>query len=121
MFFFTIRRIVASAVVLLVSSFLVFALCAVSFDPLAKYHARNPPPPPSFFANEAHILGVDKPFFVRYFDWLGGVLKGDFGNDINHQPVTDQLWPRLLVTGRLIIAAIIIAVILAVVGGGIGA
>jgi peptide/nickel transport system permease protein len=121
MFLFTIRRVVASALVLLVSSFLVFALCAASFDPLAKYHARNPPPSPSFFANEAHILGVDKPFFQRYFSWLGGVLHGDFGNDINHQPVTDQLWPRLLVTGRLIIAAIVIAVILAIVVGVIGA
>ena len=121
MFFFTIRRILASAVVLLVSSFLVFSLCTVSFDPLAKYHARNPPPPQAFFDAEAHTLGLDKPFFVRYFDWLGGVLHGDFGNDINHQPVTDQLWPRLLVTGRLIIAAIIIAVILAIIVGVIGA
>jgi peptide/nickel transport system permease protein len=121
MFFFTIRRIIASAVVLLVSSFLVFTLCAVSFDPLAKYHARNPPPPPSFFTNEAHVLGLDKPFLVRYFSWLGGVLHGDFGQDINHQPVTDQMWPRLLVTGRLIIAAIVIAVILAVIVGVVGA
>jgi len=93
----------------------------VSFDPLAKYHSRNPPPPPSFFAAEAHTLGLDKPFFQRYLSWLGGVLHGDFGNDINHQPVTDQLWPRLLVTGRLIIAAIVIAVILAIIVGVIGA
>ena len=121
MFFFTIRRIIASALVLLVSSFLVFALCAASFDPLAKYYSKQPTPGPAFFANERHALGLDKPFFLRYFDWLGGVLHGDFGNDINHQPVSDQLWPRLLVTGRLIIAAIIIAVILAIIVGVIGA
>ena len=34
MFFFTIRRLLASVLVLLVSSFLVFALCASSFYPL---------------------------------------------------------------------------------------
>jgi peptide/nickel transport system permease protein len=121
MLFFTIRRVIASAVVLLVSSFLVFALCAGSFDPLSKYYAKNPPPPPSFYANERHVLGLDKPFLSRYFSWLGGVLHGDFGEDINHSPVSEQLWPRLAVTGRLIIAAIVIAVILAIIVGVLGA
>jgi peptide/nickel transport system permease protein len=67
------------------------------------------------------VLGLDKPFFVRYFSWLGGAVTGNFGKDINGQPVTDQLWPRLLVTGRLILAAVIIAVILAVIVGVLGA
>jgi peptide/nickel transport system permease protein len=44
MFFFTIRRIIGSVFVLLASSFLVFALCAASFDPLQKYRQRQPPP-----------------------------------------------------------------------------
>ena len=121
MFFFTIRRILASALVLLVSSFLVFSLCAASFNPLAKYYSRNPLPPPSFFANMRHELGLDKPFFVRYFSWLGGAVTGNFGSDINGQPVSDQLWPRLLVTGRLILAAVVIAVILAIIVGVLGA
>src|ERR1700710_2271660 len=121
MLFFTIRRIFASALVLLVSSFLVFTLCAKSFDPLAKYYAKQPTPGPAFFAHERAALGLDKPFFIRYFSWLGGVLHGDFGEDINHSPVSEQLWPRLAGTGRLILAAIVIAVILAVIVGGLGA
>jgi peptide/nickel transport system permease protein len=121
MLFFTIRRIIASVLVLLVSSFLVFSLCSGSFDPLAKYYAKQPTPSPAFFAHERAVLGLDKPFFARYLSWLGGVLHGDFGEDINHSPVSDQLWPRLAVTGRLIIAAIVIAVILAVIVGVIGA
>ena len=44
MFFFTIRRIIGSVFVLLASSFLVFALCSASFDPLQKYRQRQPPP-----------------------------------------------------------------------------
>jgi peptide/nickel transport system permease protein len=68
-----------------------------------------------------HELGLDQNFFVRYFKWLGGAVTGNFGKDINGQPVTDQLWPRLMVTGRLIIAAVIIAVILAVIVGVLGA
>ena len=121
MFFFTIRRILSSAVVLLVSSFLVFSLCSLSFDPLAKYYTRNPPPSPAFFANERKILGLDQNFFVRYWHWLTGAVQGNFGKDINGQPVSDQLFPRLMVTGRLILAAVIIAIILAIIVGVLGA
>jgi peptide/nickel transport system permease protein len=121
MLFFTIRRVISAVVVLLVSSFLVFALCAASFDPLAKFYARNPPPPPSFFAHEREILGLNDNFFVRYWHWISGALTGDFGNDINGQPVKSELFPRLLVTGRLVLAAVIVAVILAIIVGVIGA
>jgi peptide/nickel transport system permease protein len=112
---------VSSVVVLLVSSFLVFALCAGSFNPLAKYYTKNPLPPPSFFAHERQILGLNDGFFPRYWHWITGVVSGNFGNDINGQPVSDQLWPRLLVTGRLVVAAVILAVILAVIVGIVGA
>jgi peptide/nickel transport system permease protein len=121
MFFFTIRRILASVLVLLASSFLVFALCAASFDPLAKYYTQNPRPPQAFFDNLREQLGLNDNFFVRYWHWLSGVVTGDFGKTINGTPVTDQLFPRLLVTGRMIIAAIILAVILAIEVGVIGA
>ena len=121
MFFFTIRRLLSSAVVLVVSSFLVFLLCSLSFDPLSKYYTRNPPPPPSFFANLRHKLGLDEPFVLRYWHWLTGAIHGDFGNTINGTPVASQLFPRLLVTGRMIVGAIIIAIILAIVVGVIGA
>src|SRR5690242_1479832 len=117
MFFFTIRRLLASVLVLLVSSFLVFWLCALSFDPLAKYYARNPPPPPTFFTHKAHQLGIDKPFFSQYWTWLTGAVHGDFGKTINGTPVSSELFSRLFVTGRMIIGAIILAVILAIIFG----
>jgi peptide/nickel transport system permease protein len=121
MFFFTIRRVLASVLVLLVSSFLVFALCAASFDPLSKYYNLNPRPPEEFFDNLREDLGLNDNFFVRYWNWLTGVLHGDFGNTVNGTPVADQLGGRLLVTSRMILAAVVIAVILAIIVGVIGA
>ena len=121
MFFFTIRRILASVLVLLASSFLVFALCAASFDPLSRYYTLQPLPPPSFFDNLREELGLNDNFVVRYFRWLGNALTGDFGETINGTPVTEQLFPRLMVTGRMIVAAIVIAIVLAIVVGVIGA
>ncbi len=121
MFFFTIRRVLASVLVLLVSSFLVFALCAASFDPLARYYAQNPRPPESFFNNLREQLGLNDNFFVRYWNWLSGAVTGDFGQTVNGTPVAEQLGGRIMVTGRMILAAVVIAVLLAIVVGVIGA
>jgi peptide/nickel transport system permease protein len=121
MFFFTIRRVLSSVLVLLASSFLVFALCAASFDPLAKYYSQQPMPPQSFFDNMRAQLGLNDNFLVRYGRWLGHALSGDFGKTINGTPVSDQLFPRLMVTGRMIVAAVVIATVLAVIAGVIGA
>ncbi|MGY1604972.1 ABC transporter permease [Geodermatophilus sp. SYSU D00815] len=121
MLFFTIRRIIGAVFVLLASSFLVFALCAASFDPLSRYYTLQPRPPESFFNNLREELGLNDNFFVRYWNWLTGVVQGDFGQTVNSTPVVNELPGRLLVTGRMILIAIILAVILAIVVGVIGA
>ena len=84
---FTIRRLIGSVFVLLASSFLVFSLCAASFDPLARYYTLQPRPPEAFFDNLREELGLNDNFFIRYWNWLTGVVTGDFGETINGTPV----------------------------------
>jgi len=119
--FFTIRRVLGSVMVLIASSFLVFLMTAFSFDPLAQYRQRNPPPPPEFFEALRERLGLNDPLLVRYFSWLKGAVSGDFGVNVNSVPVADQLFGRLAVTGRLVIAAMLLAVLLAIVVGVVSA
>jgi peptide/nickel transport system permease protein len=118
---FTIRRLIGSVFVLLASSFLVFSLCAASFDPLARYYTLQPRPPEAFFDNLREELGLNDNFFIRYWNWLTGVVTGDFGETINGTPVADQLFDRLAVTGRMVVLAMLLAVVLAIVVGVIGA
>jgi len=41
-------------------------------------------------------LGLDRPLFARYFEWLGGIFQGDFGTSwSNKNSVGEQLWKRL--------------------------
>lgn len=117
MFFFTIRRILSSILVLLASSLLVFSLAVASFDPIAAFRTRQPPPPPEFFANLRDQYGLDDPFFVRYWSWLSGVVTGDFGESNFGTAVGPELMQRLSVTARMVVAAMILAILLAIVVG----
>ena len=67
-------------------------------------------------------LGLNEPFIVRYFLWLGGVLQGDFGYSLaSGVPIKDIVLDRLPATLELSITALIISSILGVLFGSISA
>lgn len=46
--------------------------------------------------------GYNRPFVVRYVEWVGNAVRGDFGNSIRFKaPVSELLWDRLANTGIL--------------------
>lgn len=46
--------------------------------------------------------GYNRPLLLRYGEWLGDVVRGDFGTSTRFRaPVNDVLWPRLALTGKL--------------------
>ena len=56
-----------------------------------------------------HILGLDRPWYVRYFNWISNiVLHGNFGQSFGlHLPVTEVLGQRVGLTIMLAVATII--------------
>lgn len=117
MLLYTVRRVLASILVLLASSALVFMLVASTVDPLAQFRTRQPVPPPEFFAAKRAELGLDQPVLSRYWEWLTGVVQGDFGKNIAGNDVGPTLFTRLGVTSRMVLAAMVLSVLLAVVIG----
>lgn len=119
---FSLRRIVASVPILLVSSFIVFVLASVSGNPLSQLQTRNPVPPPEVIALEAHRLRLDLPLPERYWLWLTGLFRGDFGPSVEStRDIGAELVARFGVTVRLIAVAMLVAVVLAVVVGVVSA
>jgi peptide/nickel transport system permease protein len=60
-------------------------------------------------------LGLDRPAYVRYFDWAGGVLQGDLGQSMtNKRDILKTLAPRFSNTLFLAGFAALVAVPLAV-------
>lgn len=63
-------------------------------------------------------LGLDLPPHVRYLDWLGGIVQGDFGKSLaNKREISELIGTRLGNTLFLAMVAAIIAVPLAVTLG----
>ncbi len=73
------------------------------------------------FATDADIeaareaMGLNKPLYIQYLDWLWGVLHGDFGNSLlTGSPIVDKVVQRFPATMELAILSMIVAIIIAV-------
>ena len=63
-------------------------------------------------------LGLDVPAYLRYLEWIGGVLQGSFGDSLaNKRPVADLIGARLFNTMFLALTAATIAVPIALALG----
>lgn len=59
-------------------------------------------------------LGLDKPLIVQYFNWITGVLRGDFGRSFRtDQEVLPEILRRFAVSAELAIIACLVAWIIA--------
>ena len=44
-------------------------------------------------------FGLDKPVYIQYLKWIGGVVRGDMGMSMEWRiPVNDLIWDRVLLT-----------------------
>jgi ABC-type dipeptide/oligopeptide/nickel transport system permease component len=67
-------------------------------------------------------LGLDRPIYVQYVDWIGSVAHGDFGDSlISDRPILNDLARRLPRTIELIIASMILAILVGIPLGVIAA
>ncbi|GAA1033023.1 MULTISPECIES: ABC transporter permease [Amycolatopsis] len=119
---FALRRLFVSVPILIVSTFVVFVMVSLSANPLTPLIARNPPPPPRTIELERIRLHLDQPILERYWHWITGVLHGDFGPSVQStMNIGSEVFGRFGVTLRLIVLAMVVALILAVLIGVISA
>lgn len=63
-------------------------------------------------------LGLDRPVFVQYGDWLSGVPKGDLGRSFQTKlPVTTELERRFPITLELLVLAVMFSLVLGIPPG----
>jgi peptide/nickel transport system permease protein len=60
-------------------------------------------------------LGLNRPIYVQYFEWLGQVVRGNLGESLwTRRPVVEELAVRLPVTLELGLYAVVFALIIAI-------
>jgi ABC-type dipeptide/oligopeptide/nickel transport system permease component len=65
-----------------------------------------------------HRLGLDKPLHVQYIEYLGGLLKGDFGKSMqDYSPIGQQISSAFPATLELAIFSILITITIGILLG----
>src|SRR5690606_37459397 len=77
---------------------------------------------PEVIAAERVRLGLDKPMWRQFYDWMTGILVGDFGTSMwTGRPVIDEIGSRLQLSLQVAIMATILAVVIAIPLGTVAA
>ena len=67
-------------------------------------------------------FGLDKPIPVQYAKWIAGLAQGDLGfSYVSEKPALDEILPRIPITARLAVLALVFSVLLGVPLGVISA
>ncbi|MEU7025818.1 ABC transporter permease [Streptomyces sp. NPDC046275] len=118
------RRALAALPVLLCVTLAVFAVAAASpFDPVKAYAGGA-----GLTASQENLdqlranLGADRPWYTRWWDWLGHALRGDLGDSaVMRQPVAEVIAERIGWSVLLAATAFLLAVTLGTLLGVLAA
>ncbi len=121
---YVIRRVLISIPIVILATFLCFALVTAMGDPLGDWKTARPRLPQAVATEEA-IVGYDQPFFQRYGHWAANFIKGDWNRNVvpgdNNQPVKPQVLSALGVTAKLVLFAELIAIAIGMLTGVVSA
>ncbi len=110
---YILNRLLVGLLVTLTVSVIVFLLTNAAVDPAIAIAGENATSDDIEAMRIAYDL--DRPLPVQYFDWLGGVLRGDLGESfLQRRPVTDIVLERLPATFQLAGLAFAFAIVLSV-------
>ena len=108
------RRLLAAIPVLIGVTFLTFSIMSALPNDTAQailgLHAT-----PAAVASLNHTLGLDQPFWQRYWHWLVSVLHGNFGTSLEGQSVNHELAIHVPTTLALLAYALVASLLLAII------
>ena len=121
MFAYIVRRLLSMIPSLLLASILVFSFIhMIPGDPAQVMLGDMATPEQVQELREA--MGLDRPFYVQYWLWLSGILRGDFGTSVFfHQPVWDVILDRAETSLFLAFMSIAIIVVVGIPVGVLSA
>ena len=108
------RRLLLVALVMAIVSVLIFGVVQILPGDVAVMILGTSATPQDLTALRVK-LGLDRPAPLRYLDWIGGTLRGDWGTSLLYQvPVRPLVFERLGKSAVLAVLALAVAVPLAI-------
>lgn len=110
---YILKRILIAIPVLIGITIIDYAIMCLAGSPLEML--QGPRVSEAAVEAKAIALGLDKPFYIQYFVWLGQLLQGNMGYSIkSYQSVSamigSHLGPTLLLMGVSLIAGLLMAI-----------
>jgi peptide/nickel transport system permease protein len=114
MLIYILRRILATIPVMATVALLVFSLLYLApGDPATMIGGDQASPDDIRKIREG--LGLDRPFLVRFAEWVGQMARGDLGKSIfTNLPVTDLIKQRIEPTLSLALLTLVLSISIAV-------
>ena len=118
---YILKRLGQTLLVLFAISIIVFLLMNVlPGDPVALMLEKRADP--ATVEQVRHSLGLDKPLFQQYWDFLVGIFHGDLGTSyFTKEPVMETLTRSFFITLQLAACSFVFAVIIGVTCGMLAA
>lgn len=112
MFKYVQRRLILAVPTIFLTSIVVFLmLFLIPGDPAAIYIGDNTSTPERL-AQIRHQMGLDKPIYVQYVDFVWKAFHGDLGRSLQtNRPVTTEIRSRLPNTIELAVAAMVLGTV----------
>lgn len=111
---YIVRRIARTIVVLVLVSLVVSSMLdLVPGDP--AYAILGESATPEGVAQVHERLGLDRPYFERFFDWAGNVVQGDFGESyLSRTEVLTLIKRAVPITVELVVVTMILGLLISV-------
>lgn len=111
---YLLRRLVYAGVVIFLVATLTFVL--VQAAPGGLSILMDPNMPPSEVARLERNLGLDRPIYIQYWNWLSNALQGNLGASLSYggRPVIGMVLERVPATVYLGVAALVITLLIGI-------
>jgi peptide/nickel transport system permease protein len=107
---FVVRRLLQAVLVMLTVGLIAFSLFRFVGDPVTFMLGQDATPEQRI--EVTRVLGLDRPFYVQYWNFLGNAIQGEFGLSLRQvQPVARLISDRLPATLELSLVAALFALV----------
>ena len=114
---YAVRRLLQLIPILLAITFLSYGMMRIAGSDVVEQKMENTGETVSQELIDAarEELGLDKPFVVQYFTWLGNLLRGNMGTSyVSNKPVFSTFVSKLPATLLLTVVSILLTVVISI-------